>query len=78
MDPEAALNSLDQALAARDQEGIFEYSDALFGWINSGGFLPFLSGDSDWRSDLNRDQVLKYLFDVRSATGIDQNGEDVK
>lgn len=77
MDPEAALKSLDEALDCQDREGVFEFSDALIQWISAGGFCPLRSAEKDWRTDLTRNQLFKYLVALRSATGIGQNGEDV-
>lgn len=77
MDPDAALRALDKAIDDRDRQGVFEYSDALIGWMRGGGFNPMDNRiGNDWRGMFTRGEMLAYLGEINSATGIKPNGED--
>ncbi len=79
MDPFAALKALDEAIASRDRQGVFEYSDALIGWLRGRGFNPWDKWIGlDWRAMLPSSEIIAYLEDLNHATGIAPNGEDVE
>jgi len=67
MDPNAALNRLNDALDDGDFEGAVDAAGALVEWIEKGGLLP------DDRDGLTK--LLRLVRDVAQAS-LDGNDED--
>ncbi len=65
MDPFACLKSFDESSACGDREGIAKYADAMVGWLEKDGFLPWKTHEADWRSGLTRKQLTAYFRDIR-------------
>ncbi len=66
MDPMATLKSFDEAKRGDDRENVALYADAMVGWLEKDGFLPWtLETPSDWRSSLTRRQLTAYFRDMR-------------
>lgn len=71
MDPDACLKALDEALDNKDRESIYEYAEALIGWLTPGGYNPFDKRiGMDWRANLTLYEIKSYLGDLSRACGI--------
>lgn len=72
MDPMEALRCLDEAMAdgSRCREDVFEYADALIGWLKGGGFMPCIE-ETDWRFMLSKPNFIRYLQDLRTVASMD-------
>ncbi len=70
MDPNAAWKALNAALSERDRQGVFDYADALVGWLDGQGFMPTIP-EWDWRSGLTRKQFIEMLRQLRRVADME-------
>lgn len=71
MDPIETLRQLDEAMARGDRSDVCEYTYALIGWLERGGFMPYLDPKKDdWRGVLTKSQFVHYLKDLRAVASM--------
>lgn len=72
MDPQAAWDALIAAYRSRDPDEVEEYAQALQGWLEKGGYPPYVGGayrGDDWQRALTEAGVafaLRYVKECRS------------
>lgn len=61
MDPVAALDALDCAIAAGNLEMVEVHAEDLVRWIEKGGFMPCGPHSPDWRGHLTASQFASHM-----------------
>lgn len=64
MDQVTTLQALNDAIATGDARAIAQHATDLAAWVRNGGIVPFYRSPNDWRSSLNRHQLVHYFVDL--------------